>query len=253
MILLFAFVAVPFLINSLTDPKDVLEPGSIRPARLVRRISEDAAIAEFLKSDFHIPAFRDYHKTLSGIVTNPNFGDPEENAKRRALFYIRHSYLWREIPSDTEWYEVEISPEDLAGVRMFPRAQWRKVASGRFSSLQIAEGMRKRADQLDSAFVAKIHAISRRFDADDPGLNAVILIGTTESEPLTVIDGNHRLMAALLHSQHAVKKLRFVCGLSPRMTECCWYRTNLITLFRYAKNVLTHSTRNPAAELARLL
>jgi hypothetical protein len=37
------------------------------------------------------------------------------------------------------------------------------------------------------------------------------------------------------------------------MTECCWYRTNLMTLFRYAKNVLTHSTRNPAAELARLL
>lgn len=253
MILLFAFVAVPFLINSLTDPKDILEPGSIRPARLVRRISEDAAIAEFLKSDFHVPAFRQYHITLSGIVTNPNFGDPEENAKRRALFYIRHSYLWREIPPDTEWYEVEISPEDLAGVRMFPRAQWRKVASGRFSSLQIAEGMRKRADQLDSAFVAKIHAISRLFDAPDPGLNAVILIGTSEAEPLTVIDGNHRLMGALLHSRDAVKKLRFICGLSPRMTECCWYRTNLITLFRYAKNVLTHSTRNPAAELARLL
>lgn len=253
MILLFAFVAVPFLINSLTDPKDILEPGSTRPVRLIRRISEDAAIAEFLKSDFHVPAFREYHKTLNQIVVNPNFGDPEENAKRRALFYIRHSYLWREIPQDTEWYEVEIAPEDLAGIRMFPRAQWRKVASGRFSCLQIAEGLRKREDQVDSAFVAKLRAIGRRFDAEDPGLNAVILIGTSEAEPLTVIDGNHRLTAALLHSPGAIKKLRFVCGLSPRMTECCWYRTNLITLFRYARNVLTHSTRNPAAELARML
>jgi hypothetical protein len=206
-----------------------------------------------LKSDFHVPAFRDYHKTLSHIVTNPNFGDPEENAKRRALFYIRHSYLWREIPSDTEWYEVEIKPEDLASVRMFPRAQWRKVASGRFSCLQIADGMRKNEDQLDSAFVSKIRAISRRFDAEDHGLNAVILIGINEAEPLTVIDGNHRLMGALMNSPSAVSKLRFVCGLSPRMTECCWYRTNLFTLFRYAKNVLTHSTRNPAAELARML
>jgi len=253
LVLLFGFVAVPFLINSLTDPKDILEPGSTRPVRLIRRISEDAAIAEFLKSDFHVPAFRDYHKTLSHIVTNPNFGDPEENAKRRALFYIRHSYLWREIPSDTEWYEVEIKPEDLASVRMFPRAQWRKVASGRFSCLQIADGMRKNEDQLDSAFVTKIRAISRRFDAEDHGLNAVILIGINEAEPLTVIDGNHRLMGALMNSPDAVSKLRFVCGLSPRMTECCWYRTNLFTLFRYAKNVLTHSTRNPAAELARML
>ncbi|MBS1804532.1 MAG: lipopolysaccharide biosynthesis protein [Acidobacteria bacterium] len=253
MVLLFIFVAVPFLINSLTDPKDILEPGSTRPVRLIRRISEDAAIAEFLKSDFHVPAFREYQKTLSEIVLNPDFEDAEENAKRRALFFIRHSYLWREIPEDTEWYEAEIKYEDLASVRMFPRAQWRKVANGRFSCIHIAEGMTKNADVLDSAFVSKIHAISRLFDTEDTGLNSVILIGTSESEPLTVVDGNHRLTGALMHSPEAVGKLRFICGLSPRMTECCWYRTNLITLFRYAKNVLTHSTRNPAAELARML
>lgn len=253
MVLLFVFVAVPFMINSLTDPKDILAPGESRPLRLVRRISEDAAIAEFLKSDFHVPAFREYHKTMSEIVANPNFGDPEENAKRRALFYIRHSYLWRELPQDTEWYEVEVAYEDLASIRMFPRAQWRKVANGRFSSLQIAEGMKKNKDQLDTAFVKKIHAISRLFDAEKPSLNSVILIGTSDAEPMTVIDGNHRLMGAMIHSPQAVAKLHFICGLSPRMTECCWYRTNLITLFRYAKNVLTHSTRNHAAELARML
>ena len=251
--LLLVFVAVPFLINSLTDPKDTLQPGSYRPIRLIRRISEDAAIAEFLKSDFHGPAFSAYQNSLGEIVKAPNFGDPEENAKRRALLFLRHLYLWREIPLDTEWYEVEITADELANVRMFPRAQWRKVANGRFSTLEIAEGMRKRQDQLDTAFVTKIQAIGRRFDIEDPELGAVLLIGVTETEPLTVLDGNHRLMAAILRSPQAIQKLRFICGLSPRMTECCWYRTNLMTLFRYAKNVLTHSTRNPAAELARLL
>jgi hypothetical protein len=220
--------------------------------RLVRRISEDAAIAAFLKSDFHNPAFHEYHEPLGTIVRSPNFGDTEENAKRRALFFIRHLYLWREIPQDTEWYEAEITPDDLANIRMFPRAQWRKVANGRFSTLEIADGMRKRQDQLDSAFVSKIHAIGRRFEATDPELGAVILIGISQAGPLTVVDGNHRLMAAILSSPQAIGSLRFIVGLSPRMNECCWYRTNLVTLFRYAKNVLTHSTRNPAAELARL-
>ena len=253
MALLFVFVAVPFLINSLTDPKDVLPTSGDRRVRVIRRISEDAAIAEFLKSDFHNPAFREYHRSLGVIVNNPDFGDPDENAKRRALFFLRHLYLWREIPEDTQWYEVSIASEDLASVRMFPRAQWRKVANGRFSTLAIAEGMRKKQDQLDAAFVSKIQAIGRRFDAADHGLGAIILIGVSESEPVTVLDGNHRLMAAMMRSPHAVRKLKFICGISPRMTECCWYRTNLMTLFRYAKNVLTHSTRNPAAELARLL
>ncbi len=251
--LLLVFVAIPFLINSLTDPKEILQPGNARPLRLICRVSEDVAIAEFLKSDFHGPAFRLYHGTLGNIVNSPNLEDPQENAKRRALLFLRHLYLWREIPADTQWYEAEISVEDLSNIRMFPRAQWRKVANGRFSTLAIAEGIQKRRDQLDEQFVSKIDAISSRFDEEDPGLNAVLMIGQSESDPVTVLDGNHRMMAAVLHSPQALRKLRFICGLSPRMTECCWYRTNLMTLFRYAKNVLTNSTRNPAADLARLL
>lgn len=251
--LLFVFVAVPFLINSLTDPKDLLQTGTYRPVRLIRRISEDAAIAAFLRSDFHTPAFHEYWDTLGRLVRRPDLDSPDENAKRRALFYIRHLYLWREIPSDTEWFEAEISAADLGNVRMFPRAQWRKVANGRFSTLEIADGMRRRQDHVDAAFLSKIQAIGERFDRGDSELGAVLLIGVNENEPLTVLDGNHRLMAAMLHSPEAIERLRFICGLSPRMTECCWYRTNLMTLFRYAKNVLAHSTRNPAAELARLL
>jgi hypothetical protein len=81
----------------------------------------------------------------------------------------------------------------------------------------------------------------------------VILIGVSENEPLTVLDGNHRLIAAMLTAPTRIKKLKFVCGLTPRMTECCWYNSNLMTLFRYARNVLTHTVRNPEAELARLL
>ncbi len=253
MCLLLVFVAIPFLINSLTDPKDILQPGSSRPLRLICRVSEDVAIAEFLKSDFNGPAFREYHNTLGNIVKSPNFEDAHENAKRRALLFLRHLYLWREIPSDTEWYEAEITTDDLSSIRMFPRAQWRKVANGRYSTLSVSEGIQKRRDQLDAQFVSKIDAISRRFDAEDPELSAVLMIGVSDSDPVTVIDGNHRVMAAMLHSPQAIRKLRFICGLSPRMTECCWYRTNMMTLFRYAKNVLTHSTRNPAAELSRLL
>jgi hypothetical protein len=45
----------------------------------------------------------------------------------------------------------------------------------------------------------------------------------------------------------------FICGLSPRMSECCWYNTNFMTLLRYARNVLTHAVRDPEAELAKVL
>jgi hypothetical protein len=146
-----------------------------------------------------------------------------------------------------------VTDADLDNVRIFPRAQWRRIADGNFSATEVADGMRKRPHLLETAFLAKIDAIGEQLREPKPGLGAVIMIGVNENEPLTVLDGNHRLIAAMLASPARVKKLKFMCGLSPRMTECCWYNSNLTTLFRYARNVLTHTVRNPEAELARLL
>jgi hypothetical protein len=252
MVLLFVLVAVPFLWNSLTRPADLTHGPSDRPFRLIRRVAEDEVIAEFLKSDFHCNEFRDY-QLMKELVENPNFEDAEENAKRRALLFIRHLALWKELPPDTEWYEVEVGHADLENVRIFPRAQWRKVARGSFSAVEVAEGMRMRKNQLEDSFVKKINAMSERLSAGPADFAAVILIGVNENEPVTVLDGNHRLTAAILASPSRLRNLRFLCGLSPRMTECCWYNSNLITLFRYGRNVLSNAVRNPESELARVL
>src|SRR6266700_1882747 len=83
MLLLFVLVAFPFLINSLTDPKDLMRSGICRPIRLIRRIPEDEVIAEFLQSEFHRQEFREYQQSLGEIVSRPNIYDAAENAKRR--------------------------------------------------------------------------------------------------------------------------------------------------------------------------
>jgi O-antigen/teichoic acid export membrane protein len=253
MVVLFALVSLPFLITALTDPKEMSQGAECRPFRLIRPVTEDEVVAEFLKSDFHRHEFREYHDTLREIVSRPDFNNAEENARRRALLFIRHLSLWKELPEETEWFQVEVAESDLNNIRIFPRAQWRRIADGNFSATEVADGMRQRPQLLESSFLAKIDAIGDQLRQPDPGLGAVILIGVSENEPLTVLDGNHRLIAAMLSSPTRVKKLKFVCGLSPRMTECCWYNSNLMTLFRYARNVLTHTVRNPEAELARLL
>jgi O-antigen/teichoic acid export membrane protein len=252
MVILFVLVAVPFLINSLTGPSDVALGPMDRPLRLIRRVTEDEVIAEFLKSDFHRPELRDY-QGMRELVMSPNLDDPAENAKRRALLFIRHLALWKELPTDTEWYEVEVGELDLNNIRIFPRAQWRKVARGSFSALEVAEGMRTRKHLLDSTFVKKINAMSDCLANGESDFAAVVLIGVSENEPVTVLDGNHRLTAAILANPPRLRKLRFLCGLSPSMNECCWHNSNLVTLFRYGRNVLSHAAHNPEAELAQIL
>lgn len=253
MVILFTFVAIPFLIDSLTDPKAPLQFGDSHSVSLIRRVSENEVIAEFLKSDFHYPEFQEYRKTFRPIVTRPNFNDQGENAKRRALLFIKHLALWDEIPEGTEWHEVELNQRDLGQIRMFPRAHWLKLARGDFSITAVTEHLRAKWHVMDPSFLSKISAIKHQLLLEDVEFNAVILIGVSENGPLTVLDGNHRLVAAMLASPSGLPKLRFMCGLSPRMTDCCWYNTNIVTLFRYCRNLLTHIVRNSEGESVRLL
>jgi len=253
MSILLVLVALPFLFSSLSDPYKAQKNGMFQPVRVLRRVSEDEVIAEFLKSDFHNPVFREYHESLRGIVINPDIDDADENAKRRALFFIRHRALWNELPAGTAWYELELRAADLAQIRVFPRAQWRKIAQGNFSIVAVAECLSRCQNAIDNQFLMKLAEIGDRLGQQDPKIGPVVLIGVSESETLTILDGNHRLVGAMLASPSCVYKLRFLCGLSPRMTECCWYNTNFETLFRYGRNVLRNGVRSPRAELARLL
>jgi hypothetical protein len=230
-----------------------MQNTSFRPARLIRRVSEDEVIAEFLKSEVNASEYRLHQATLQRVLTNPDLDDATDNAIRRALLFIRHRSLWKEIPPGTDWYELEINDTDLGQIRAFPRAQWRKLARGNYSINGIADRMATRQQKIDAQFLNKIASIRDQFLKDDPGFGAVILIGLSDSEPLTILDGNHRVAAALLSSPARLKSIRFLCGLSPQMMECCWYNTSFATLCRYGRNLLAHAMRNPETELARLL
>jgi O-antigen/teichoic acid export membrane protein len=249
---LFIFVTVPVVHDLLINPATHSQAERMRTLKFIRRVTEDEVIAEFLRSDFQSPEFREYQQTFRETVFAPNFADPLENSKRRALLFLRHLSLWKEVPIGTEWYEVEVNGADLTQIRFFPRAQWRKLAKGNFAATEIADKFSARRHLVDSTFLQKIDAIGEKLLEKEPGFNAVILIGLDDIGPMTVLDGNHRFAAAVLASPSQLAKLRFFCGLSPHMTKCCWYRTNLVSLSRYARHKLAHITRNPAAELARL-
>jgi O-antigen/teichoic acid export membrane protein len=249
LMVLLVLVGVPFLNDALRNAESfsiTLSPS----IRLIRRISEDEVIAEFLRSDFENAAYRDYQETLRRIVLTPNYEDANENAKRRALLFLRHFSLWKELPPDTEWYEVEVKEDELDRIQVFPRAHWRKIARGNFVITNVVDRVRAGRRKADSPFVAKIASLRSRLAQERPMPGSIVLIGLNESEPLTVIDGNHRMVAAVLENR--VHRLRFLCGLSPKMSQCCWYKTNLLTLTRYGQNQLRQLTHRPEVELARL-
>jgi O-antigen/teichoic acid export membrane protein len=257
MVLLLLCVAVPFVVSwggrHRIDQQRTALPGFVR---LSRRVTEDEVIAEFLKNDFRCPEFQDYQGTFLHLVTAPRLNDVDENKMRRALLFMRHGALWRELPATTEWFEAEIRSADLHRIRVFPRAHWRKLADGDFTITQVAQRIldERFRDRTPETFRAKIEDLRDHLQEHHVGVaGAVLLIGLTESGPFTVLDGNHRLLAAMLATPEAFDRLRFYCGLSPKMAQCCWYQTNVATLLRYGRNMVRHVAYDPERELVRLL
>lgn len=250
MVMLLLAVLAPFvlLLNGVSASHKYR--GNIR---YLRSLSEEEVIAEFLKNEFPHADFTEYRETVKAVVDKPDFDDPHENELRRNLLFLRRGPLWRELPPDTKWFEVELTIRDLAKVRVFPRAPWRRIANGSFELVATVERIRSGPQNpLDQDFFSKLQRLVPLV-RENLVNRTVLLIGTDKDAPLTILDGNHRIAAAMLIDPSvALTQFRLICGFSPRMTECCWYETNAATLWRYAMNLVRYMPYDAKREIGRL-
>lgn len=245
MVALLLMVAVPFL-RAGSKFKDGGQTQILVPAasgfQRIRRVKEEEVIAEYLKSEFYHPEFDGYREQFEQIVVSPDLESDEQNKLRRALLYVRRGRLWQELPGDTEWWELHFRPSDLHRIRVFPRKHWCRFAKPNFYFREVMGRIEPWVNSnTKDAFAEKLRALNTSLASAPPSCNTVLLIGMDDRSPLTIIDGNHRMAAASLSPEEGVYGcFRFVCGFSPRMTECCWYQTDLSTLWRYARNYVTY-------------
>ena len=254
LMLLVVVVLLPFLRSgSFAGDLEPLDAFGLLHQR--RRLREEEVISEFLKNEFHHPEFDQYRAKFEAMVSDSNPATTREDGLRRALLFLRRGAMWRELPPDTRWVEVDLDVQALERIRVFPRAQWRRIADGSFYLNDIVERIREElaSPPPNDEFLDKLRLLSTLVRNND--LNStVLLIGVDETGPLTILDGNHRVAAGMLVDPAVVvKQFRFLCGFSPRMTECCWYQTNVMTLWRYAKNLLRYMPYDPEQDINRFL
>jgi hypothetical protein len=234
--------------------------------KIIRPAQESEVIAAFLRAEFYQPEFDRDRSDFEQLVEHPDLSNRVENAVRKALLFRRRGHMWRELPADTRWYEVQLEPNDLPRIRVFPRAHWRKFSNGTFRLDSVVDHIRKLPERAKSdAVIAKIQLLCYRLQREKLD-TPVLFIGLDEHGPLTILEGNHRIAAAyLLHPERVPEMYRVICGFSPHMNESCWYQTNAANLWRYLRNRVRnlydreadlaavirdmHSAQNPAATL----
>jgi hypothetical protein len=229
-------------------------PAISEPLRLLRPVPEEEVVAEFLRSEFHHPEFEPYRRDFQHLVERSNLDHAQENFIRRALLFRRRGRMWRELPADTEWWEVELTARDLTRLQVFPRNEWRRFAGGGFYLTEMVTRIEPAlAGGQPSKFLKKLGAIAIDLRGSQVP-DAVLLIGVDDRHPLTIIEGNHRMAAAMLTMpESAHLRFRFYCGLSPHMNSCCWHKTDLRSLTRYARHTVRYMFRDGDYYVARAL
>ena len=213
--------------------------------RKLRRLTEAEVIADFLRGEFFHKEYDADRAQFTAMVEHPDLTNAAENEIRRVLLFRRRDTMWWELPEDRQWWEIEFAPEDVELVSVFPRAHWRKIARGNFSALHVAERIRQLKESGSDEFLNKISAIGSRLTPnerqEDPPQGLIILLGIDESRPVTLLEGNHRFIAALLAGgPDLLRNARMAAVFSPQMEKCCWYKTNFLTLARCLKNRIQH-------------
>lgn len=218
----------------------------------LRRITEAEVIAEFLKAEFFHKEYDFDRDLFADIVSHPDLTNDAENALRRALFYRRRGAMWWELPEDRQWWDIELEPDDMERVSVFPRAHWVRLSAGDFRVRCVAERVRQRVQQRSrDGFADKMSAICSHIQSGG-SLGSVIFIGVNDRRRLVILEGNHRFVATLLDPRKVPATMRLVAGFSPHMERCCWYKTSFVTLCRCLKNRIQHYWDRDA-DVARLL
>jgi hypothetical protein len=220
----------------------------------IRRVSEPEVIAEFLKNEFYQGEFHSDREMFEQFVMEADIHNERDNALRRALLFRRRGHMWRELPADTQWWQIEFDAKDLDLIRVFPRAQWRRVSNGSYQLTDIARRIKtEKFSGKTRDFISKVQSLSYRIRTQQDS-SSVLLIGIDEHLPFTILEGNHRLAAAMLVSPELVRsRFQVLCGLSPNMAQSCWYETNFPNLWRYAQNRFRNLMYDRDADVNRVL
>jgi hypothetical protein len=213
----------------------------LEPPVRVRRVPEEEVVAEFLRGEFCHPEYDLYRNDFKRLVEQANLHDAQENSARRALLFRRRGRLWRELPDDTQWWEIELTPQDLLYLQSFPRNEWKRFTGGSFRLTEmVARFEEELASGQQNRTLQKLAEIACDLrEGNVP--NTVLLIGVDSYHPLTIIEGNHRMMAAMLAMpEYAHRRFRFYCGFSPEMNSCCWHKTDMRSVVRFARHTIRY-------------
>lgn len=165
--------------------------------KIAEQLPIDQVISEWLKAEWYKSYFDNFREEYSQIVYSPDLLSDEENQTRKKLLEsLRHDVITPLFNLSVSWYCLTLSSvEDYQNISIIPTGDWYEVSGTTFKVGTVPENLfhdigHKEDIRKKTLYLQK----HKRFD------ERMILVGSSEND-LTVIEGNHRMVASLMHMQ----------------------------------------------------
>lgn len=189
------------------------------------KVAIDEVICSFLKSEYEKTPTIVFSKEELNLINNPDFNDNIENQEREGLLLhkLRRRPLWDKIPKDTEWWRV--GPIDLQLMKRIhvidkPGGGWTDLFEPDSSLEAVVRNLHQ-----DSKKNIKINRIMDSLRGDPQIINnSTILFSHSKNGHFTIIEGNHRWCALMLHAKRGkILKSKIYSYVGISRENCHWH------------------------------
>jgi hypothetical protein len=193
---------------------------------LKKKISENEMILEFLKAELDSSRFRkDIDEQLNklnqdiSIVTDANLEDSKENKIRKELFKLYRDYenpdgLFEGFPNDVEWFEEEISKEDLLNnIYYIDYSYWNEISNG----TRLAKNAVENINNDIKIFNVPNDGFRSASEDFRKGKSFTKLILVSDGNKLVVLEGHLRITVYAMNPTLLTDSIPVIIGYSEKM------------------------------------
>lgn len=182
------------------------------------KVSVDEIVCSFIKAE--LDKFSLSNNDIE-LILNPNFNDNEENQRRHDILLSRRGPLWQKIPDDTEWWHV--GPVNLRFIKRFhiiDKCGWNHLFEPDSSLESVVKNIHRDLQKHDTIYSIANSLLSKPQIMN----NSTIIFGHSKDGPFTILEGNNRWCALMLHNNKGAilkGKIYLYAGISKN--ACHWY------------------------------
>jgi hypothetical protein len=192
--------------------------------KILKKISEDEVIAEFLKGEINSKRFgKDIINALKkkkkskNIVINPDLRNKSENKFRKKLLEEVREEFFENFPVDVKWYKAIIQKQELKKVKYINYSYWNRLSDETRLPIRAAKNVRAGVKVFGVSNKGFFEILSRIEKGGK--IPVMIFVAKNKRSRLVVLEGHARLTAYFLSEKYIPKTLKIIVGYSQKLVK----------------------------------